>query len=60
MFMEAGNSKGYRADVPGQVQKPEIAVEPGGCFISKAVRQDSSITWRKVSLVFCPDLQLMG
>lgn len=39
MIMEAGKSKICRADVSIQVQKPEVAGEPGKHFNSKAIRK---------------------
>ena len=43
MFMEAGKSKIGRVGVLVQIQKPEVAVEPGRYFSLKTIRQENSV-----------------
>jgi len=42
-LMEAGKSKICRVGVLVQIQKPEVAVEPGRCFSLKTIRQENSV-----------------
>ena len=43
MLMEAGKSKICGVGVLVQMQKPEVAVEPGRCVSLKTIRQENSV-----------------